>query len=158
MSSVILSFNPRPCARGDFLRAKRTSWKRWFQSTPLREGRPTTSSAKRRKRRFQSTPLREGRLHGQGVGELTGCVSIHAPARGATRYILHSYGDQFVSIHAPARGATRITLPAMTTMKSFNPRPCARGDQDPDLKAYLVTLFQSTPLREGRQLLCTILS
>jgi len=41
-----------------------------------------------------------------------------------------------VSIHAPARGATGLS---------------AIGGQSN-------TLFQSTPLREGRQLLCTILS
>ncbi len=32
----------------------------------------------------------------------------------------------------------------------FNPRPCARGDFSPILAVKVFTLFQSTPLREGR--------
>ena len=35
-------------------------------------------------------------------------VSIHAPARGATKYHGSVQGGLIVSIHAPARGATRI--------------------------------------------------
>ena len=36
-----------------------------------------------------------------------GSVSIHAPARGATNFIVHiGGGNHCVSIHAPARGAT----------------------------------------------------
>ena len=33
-------------------------------------------------------------------------VSIHAPGRGATFYILHIWERNRVSIHAPGRGAT----------------------------------------------------
>ena len=33
----------------------------------------------------------------------------------------------------------------------FNPRPCARGDPKVVLKEPEVSLFQSTPLREGRR-------
>ena len=35
-------------------------------------------------------------------------VSIHAPARGATSYLLGDFPGNIVSIHAPARGATLI--------------------------------------------------
>ena len=36
------------------------------------------------------------------------------------------------------------------TWKSFNPRPCVRGDILHNNKKQLHTMFQSTPLREGR--------
>jgi len=76
-------------------------------------------------------------------------VSIHAPARGATRALRHCLPDGWVSIHAPARGATsmsagfstrcrfqstplregrRIVSGSEAKGECFNPRPCARGD------------------------------
>ena len=33
-------------------------------------------------------------------------VSIHAPTRGATKRVRHGWQDSVVSIHAPTRGAT----------------------------------------------------
>lgn len=35
---------------------------------------------------------------------------------------------EVVSIHAPARGATRLRMPVNTSAKCFNPRPCVKGD------------------------------
>ena len=56
------------------------------------------------------------------------CISIHAPARGATRGGLVSVVAQYViSIHAPARGATG----------------------EVELVAGVVLKFQSTPPRGG---------
>ena len=37
-------------------------------------------------------------------------ISIHAPARGATKAISDLWGLNVISIHAPARGATVIKL------------------------------------------------
>ena len=34
------------------------------------------------------------------------CISIHAPARGATLGLQHIFAGLWISIHAPARGAT----------------------------------------------------
>ena len=34
-------------------------------------------------------------------------ISIHAPARGATRHCIHTATSPIISIHAPARGATK---------------------------------------------------
>ena len=76
---------------------------------------------------FQFTPLREGRLatsESPGVGK----ISIHAPPRGATVAALTEDGDELISIHAPPRGATA-------------PTPQLGG----------ITIFQFTPLREGRR-------
>ena len=77
-----------------------------------------------------------------------------------------------ISIHAPARGATRQTSMNTTTLCYFNSRPCERGDRNickknserayfnsrpcerGDLGATVdhlhQSLFQFTPLREGR--------
>ena len=76
---------------------------------------------------FQFTPLREGRHAGESVAEHVGCISIHAPARGATRDYLRRHGGCCISIHAPARGATYSHLSSILGPK-----------------------FQFTPLREGR--------
>ena len=54
---------PRPYARGDALGLTPFPRLAMFQSTPLREGRPTTPSKVKEDTKFQSTPLREGRLY-----------------------------------------------------------------------------------------------
>ena len=72
-------FNSRPCVRGDGSVVFNTSSGRWFQFTPLREGRPDFCLVAFLYVRFQFTPLREGRrliYHDCFVFE----VSIHAPA------------------------------------------------------------------------------
>jgi len=56
-----------------------------FQSTPLREGRPLFNAFGSVMYLFQSTPLREGRLWLSHSYHSVMIVSIHAPARGATR-------------------------------------------------------------------------
>ena len=55
---------------------------------------------------FQSTLPREERQEGSdGRSEPTD-ISIHAPTRGATRYVREYKGSLSISIHAPTRGAT----------------------------------------------------
>ncbi len=56
-----------------------------FQSTPLREGRLSLLFTPLKIIKFQSTPLREGRLAYSDTRQCEQQVSIHAPARGATR-------------------------------------------------------------------------
>src|SRR5208337_4330958 len=48
-----------------------------------------------------------GATRGRGLPPITFQVSIHAPARGATRTPDRTQLAADVSIHAPARGATR---------------------------------------------------
>ena len=50
------------------------------------------------------------------------CISIHAPARGATIPPSNSSFISAISIHAPARGATSIICISTTASKHFNPR------------------------------------
>ena len=99
-----------------------------FQSTPLREGRHLSGVKTIKLVEFQSTPLREGRPSEKAQGLEPRTVSIHAPARGATRGIRNHDEDIPVSIHAPARGATMVHAEWKYKNRRFNPRPCARGD------------------------------
>ena len=75
-----LSFNSRPCVRGDGSVVFSTSSGRWFQFTPLREGRRIPPQRVQRVARFQFTPLREGRRRAIGCCYVYFLVSIHAPA------------------------------------------------------------------------------
>ena len=49
-------------------------------------------------------------------------ISIHAPARGATKKTHHTYYLILISIHAPARGATVGPQIYVTDILHFNPR------------------------------------
>ena len=100
-----------------------------FQFTRPRGARQTLRCYPRRTDRRFNSRAREGR----DVDALSRlaliCVSIHAPARGATpRDKVHLNGTGGVSIHAPARGAT-LPIPAIiTTPCCFNSR--AREGRD----------------------------
>ncbi len=98
-----------------------------FQSTPLREGRPQNNIACLQQRRFNPRPCGRGDVQGFSEPSVT-CVSIHAPAGGATLWS---------SCEDPAP-------------MSFNPRPCGRGDNIGVFWGLMFIKFQSTPLREGR--------
>ena len=110
----------------------------------------------------------------EGRCRLRKCVSIHAPAWGATRFgFLDCRGDG-VSIHAPAWGATSCWMIRLRMKWSFNPRPRMGGDAVPDtyfaqhmsfnprprMRGDLPSLslvsiegvFQSTPPHGGRHL------
>ena len=103
----ISRFNPRPRTGGDSCSLSPISPSCKFQSTPPHGGRP------RRPRRppgpfpFQSTPPHGGRRGIKLCDATFVGVSIHAPARGATRRPRGLEDRPVVSIHAPARGATR---------------------------------------------------
>ena len=75
---------------------------------------------------FHFPPLREGRRRCHSRYSSTTTISIHAPARGATRVFLADAVNPVISIHAPARGASY-------------------GDRGAEKKI----LFHSTPGREG---------
>ena len=145
-----------------------------FQFTPLREGR---HAPERRGGTqlpdFNSRPSARGDppRHGRRHADL---ISIHAPPRGATcnaavRELATIYfnsrpsarGDpalveagvavRAISIHAPPRGATDEWLARRNRLHHFNSRPSARGDHYDTLQVTILSTFQFTPLREGRQ-------
>ena len=75
------------------------------------------------------------------------CVSIHAPAEGATRHGRTFAAAWRVSIHAPAEGATREFAERSIFPESFNPR--ARGGRDNPRCAKLTTRPRFNPRARG---------
>ena len=76
-------------------------------------------------------------------------VSIHAPARGATRCFFGGSGADGVSIHAPARGAT-FCLSVTKNRFCFNPRTREGCDISYAGNDMLRCWFQSTHPRGVR--------
>ena len=86
------------------------------------------------------------------VGTTRGTVvSIHAPARGATRVAAGAIAVHAVSIHAPARGATFFFLLGVRGVKSFNPRAREGRDHPRHQKSTREMRFNPRA-REGRDL------
>ena len=77
-------------------------------------------------------------------------ISIHAPAKGATKPAKELFADVEISIHAPAKGATEAYNKKVTEANNFNPR--SREGSDKVLAQRTITIrgiFQSTlPRRE----------
>ena len=94
-----------------------------FQSTLPRGERRHRKYLLNSPQKFQSTLPRGERqkiTNGYGAGF---CISIHAPARGATGDAQNFAHPFFISIHAPARGATSADISGLsTTSFYFNPR------------------------------------
>jgi len=130
-SAIVLpsfSFNPRPRMGGDGLVSKLAMHSGWFQSTPPHGGRRDLIGA-----------------HG-----CRKCVSIHAPAWGATpAAIKGSTPDQFQS--TPPHGGRPVNgIHAGSLHCGFNPRPRMGGDGRGAPSTRLVAMFQSTPPHGGR--------
>jgi len=117
-------FNPRPCARGD-----------GSQGIPGNSYRVSIHA-----------PARGATRHHASTA-WTSTVSIHAPARGATTHRVVVQSRSWVSIHAPARGATPRALLRILRGRSFNPRPCARGDEGPHSNRNSVPVSIHAPAR-----------
>ena len=143
-------FNSRPCGRGDLWRQSLSIRALIFQFTPLREGRRAACAPADALHHFNSRPCGRGDLPPVHHGQREKRISIHAPAGGAT-------GDH---------DKTRLG------QDHFNSRPCGRGDAQQSqptapkpisihapaggatacwyVELLADTLFQFTPLREGR--------
>ena len=97
---------------------------------------------------FNSRPSARGDAH-HAADAVRSKISIHAPPRGATSSKGRPAQTQAISIHAPPRGATApCWLRASSTY--FNSRPSARGDAPVRTGQLAASIFQFTPLREGR--------
>ena len=107
---------------------------------------------------------------------LLSVISIHAPTWGATTHDPAHFPEAYISIHAPTWGATTLMVATTVTDIHFNPRTYVRCDVKslyPDATYQIISihaptwgatpslgnldflsfLFQSTHLREVRQLL-----
>ena len=99
-------FNPRARTGRDSSLRLTAAWRRSFNPR-ARTGRDISLMTTPRPPACFNPRARTGRdLRRGAVCSVHGIVSIHAPARGATEYILYGVDDIRVSIHAPARGAT----------------------------------------------------
>ncbi len=119
-----------------------------FQFTPLREGRRQHPPSCPTRTYFNSRPSARGDLHKKTL-RMDGDISIHAPPRGATgcwRYPLHAAS---ISIHAPPRGAT-ADVPQLPSKRLISIHAPPRGATGQRCFLKLESLFQFTPLREGR--------
>ena len=138
------SFNPRTRTGCDSIGAPSAYLMHEFQSTHPHGVRP-------RLRRYRGRVLcfnPRTRTGCDGRGRARRCqlapVSIHAPARGATR-LRHPLGEPYaVSIHAPARGATARLLGLADGTRSFNPRTRTGCDEPTRARAVELAEFQST--------------
>ena len=121
-------FNSRPSARGDPMVKASVSPAGTFQFTPLREGRQHHQRNALLFGVFQFTPLREGRR--TSTGYYTGSVYFNSrpSARGDGCAFFCVRSGTRISIHAPPRGATNFILCSITYLSDFNSRPSARGD------------------------------
>ena len=97
---------------------------------------------------FQSTLPRRERLDALKVVWVTGIISIHAPAKGATVFVYFLVCPTGISIHAPAKGAT-YTQYSQNELFSFQSTLPRRERLFRVLLRHCIREFQSTlPRRE----------
>ncbi len=97
-----------------------------FQSTPPRGGRHIAGKELISRSSFNPRPRAGGDAIEGKLAPAQYKVSIHAPARGATRNATGIRMSNLVSIHAPARGATWQDEPERVT-KTFQSTPPRGG-------------------------------
>ena len=122
-SNMSHSFNPRPRAGGD--------------------ADPSGSCSRCR---FQSTPPRGGRPRAKAIMPALATVSIHAPARGATRIYL-AVRVVYLFQSTPPRGGRPTQAHLCRSYPRFNPRPRAGGDRGLRPKAEPIMVSIHAPAR-----------
>ena len=121
-----------------------------FQFTHPRGVRPGRNPAAIKVIMFQFTHPRGVRLRHQSRWSHRCRVSIHAPARGATRGASGTAAQDRVSIHAPARGATRSYSFLGCWRSSFNSRTREGCDFAKQKRVIGLSSFQFTHPRGVR--------
>ena len=121
-----------------------------FQFTPLREGRHNECVNLCFVMTFQFTPLREGRLVEAVQRRSPGDFNSRPSARGDGRCRPAQSTTQHFNSRPSARGDDHHRRHAGLN-RHFNSRPSARGDVNSSPSSTASTVFQFTPLREGRQ-------
>ncbi len=123
-----------------------------FQSTRPRGARLARVSARVAGRQFQSTRPRGARPR-RPRSTCATCPFQSTRPRGARLDRARGRSScRSVSIHAPARGATRRWCAARTCRSSFNPRARAGRDTPRRLMVVLSRRFQSTRPRGARRM------
>ena len=120
-------FNPRPRTGGDRMTRTMYGSSSCFNPRPRTGGDYSFVLITTCLLAFQSAPPHGGRLDCVGRVVAADCVSIRAPARGATRRPSCWHHRDRVSIRAPARGATLSTTLAFPAGIRVSIRAPARG-------------------------------
>ena len=129
LSTSPRNFNPRSREGSDSVLRPRSGKSDYFNPRSREGSDVCTMVAEASSARFQST-LPRGERRGAYRLKFFGFeISIHAPARGATRAIRKTDKQPQISIHAPARGATFERGEAGMSYQDFNPR--SREGSDP---------------------------
>ena len=102
--------------------------------------------------RFQSTLPRRERQRATITKHRIRRISIHAPAKGATRAGGDTSGGDAISIHAPAKGATKHLYGSEISIDNFNPRSREGSDGGIMTNPTVFGLFQSTLPRRERHM------
>ena len=127
--NLFSNFNPRSREGSDSVLRPRSGKSDYFNPRSREGSDVCTMVAEASSARFQST-LPRGERRGAYRLKFFGFeISIHAPARGATRAIRKTDKQPQISIHAPARGATFERGEAGMSYQDFNPR--SREGSDP---------------------------
>ena len=103
---------------------------------------------------FQSTPPRGGRHDTYRRTAKYYCISIHAPARGATADEWCRYRQAGDFNPRPREGGDRLLPVTGKAQNHFNPRPREGGDLISARQPSSPEGFQSTPPRGGRRKRC----
>ena len=123
------SFNPHPRTGGDRTAAIATLAFHMFQSTPPHGGRREDRRRSMRRRTCFNPHPRTGGDVRRVVRPASVSRFQSIPPHGGRRVqTLHQGTRQRVSIHTPARGATRVHLATVAGAYSFNPHPRTGGD------------------------------
>ena len=175
-------FNSRPCERGDMPRSIPTTGRSYFNSRPCERGDAVRRAVVTGVNQFQFSPLREGRpeqvprLHGilhfnsrpcergdncASVFFFQFCISILAPARGATS--VHASKVPFgIFQFSPLREGRHAIIDAVSAFGLFQFSPLREGRLMKKLRHLWNISFQFSPLREGRpasrHILCQLIN
>ncbi len=126
------------------------TWTSSFQSTPPHGGRlgpiPYLADARTS---FQSTPPHGGRRAVRAIARDLGIVSIHAPARGATRICRRASTRPISFNPRPRTGGDWSMSCSFRIMLCFNPRPRTGGDPGDRVQRDQRTCFNPRPRTGG---------
>ncbi len=146
------SFNPRPRAGGDaVICVIDADGLDVSIHAPARGATDVALDMQSRSTAFQSTPPRGGRPADPRRRSQRSTSFNPRPRAGGDAAAGSASSELLtVSIHAPARGATRWRWTSRQRRRCFNPRPRAGGDGIGSAHRSATTRFQSTPPRGGR--------
>ena len=121
-----------------------------FQFSPLREGRPTSSSSQISEAGyFNSRPCERGDQISEAAKTARSIFQFSPLREGRPYSELKLAQSQYISILAPARGATYMEGWKMEKGVYFNSRPCERGDISGRCSFPCAPHFNSRPCERG---------